>query len=1175
MRSRREKRVRHPIPELIYLGELTREIKAEGSVFAVPRRKQQIAAFPMPIISPMPHHPRNLSSTHRRTSLFCFAFAGVQFLALGLDSCAKAAVTYQGVFAPQNPIVSSYEMPAHQELCLNGQWKFEASTDTSIPTDATERKGDWEKTPIKIPSPWNVNGFSMHENEHGGDYRAYPSYPADWENVNAAWMEKTIKVPATWNGSRIVLRFGAVAGKFVAFVNGNQVGGGFDIFFAHEFDVTKWIKPGEDNTILVKVVRPSVFKKPGPYGDREYVSGSMWGTYIAGIWQDVYLLAQPQISVSDVFVQPYVSRDDLTVETTVANNGNTSIDATVGGDVHEWQPTVKPPEVGWRLASPVNVSLDAAQVTVPAGETRTVTLHAKVAGRLKLWSPNEPNLYGLLTRLAVNGKSVDVKYTRFGWREFSFDGSKFLLNGQQITMKGDSGHFMGIPQMTRRYPWAWYTMLKDAGENAIRLHATVYPEFYEELADEMGVLILDESAVWFSDGGPKGDSDLYWANARDHVQKLVLRDRDHPCVYGWSVCNEVTPVMRNVWKMPPELTDRGIKEIVGFVDICRKNDPTHSWISGDGEDDIDGKLPVFNDHYGDENKLRNAMTKGKPVAVGETGMSYFATPKQVAPLNGNRAYESQLGRMEGIAIEDYGLLTMQDRLGLNYHSVFNTFWYSLEPLRLGLADIGRPYTLDDGIFFRNYHEGQIGVQPERLGPYCSTFNPGYDPSLPLYKPWPSFYAIQAANLGKPWQPVVAPAEPTAPAPVDPVSTLFYLPANGKGLVDELARAGAVTAPLTSGTTASELALDGSSAATLDDQTVATAQSVLRGGGTVWIWNVTQDSSPQVSRLLGEKVVAEPREASSFLVASADPLAAGLNAPNLYFSENDDWHQMSYGLAGDFVKAGKTVIEACPTDWRVWNNVAETVKTTAVLRSERERHGSRVAIVDRNVGGGRVILCNLSPKVESNSKQTVLSLLLRNGGVKIHDITEGAAFVDFDWRLRKALVCGAIPISDMTRAYGSPLPEGTVADGADFAGQKWKVGQVAGDSMFDFRSLGLDGPMENAAAYVSIWIRSPKPLNDLLAEPNLPKLSFIYGSDDGCEVWLNGNRIASHERTGPIDPAAFTENPLLLKLGWNQLIIKVVQVQGEWKFAGKFDCDQRDFLSNLEFATKPPSENGGN
>jgi hypothetical protein len=106
--------------------------------------------------------------------------------------------------------------------------------------------------------------------------------------------------------------------------------------------------------------------------------------------------------------------------------------------------------------------------------------------------------------------------------------------------------------------------------------------------------------------------------------------------------------------------------------------------------------------------------------------------------------------------------------------------------------------------------------------------------------------------------------------------------------------------------------------------------------------------------------------------------------------------------------------------------------------------------------------------------------------------------------------------------------------------------------------------------VAVWIKSSKPLNDLLSEPNLPKLSFTYGSDDGCQVWLNGELLANNERTGPLDPEGFTINPLLLKLGWNQLVIKVVQDSGEWKFAGKFACSDVSFLPKLEFAAQKPA-----
>lgn len=73
---------------------------------------------------------------------------------------------------------------------------------------------------------------------------------------------------------------------------------------------------------------------------------------------------------------------------------------------------------------------------------------------------------------------------------------------------------------------------------------------------------------------------------------------------------------------------------------------------------------------------------------------------------------------------------------------------------------------------------------------------------------------------------------------------------------------------------------------------------------------------------------------------------------------------------------------------------------------------------------------------------------------------------------------------------------------------------------------------------------PDPLNDLLYEPNLPKLSSAYGSDNSCQVWLNGERLANNERIGSLESEGFTINPLPLKLSWNQFVIKIVQGNGE-------------------------------
>lgn len=1094
-----------------------------------------------------------------------------------LDLIAEAEdVKFDRAFAPQEGLVSQYEEPLRQEICLNGLWRFQGDTDTSIPGETIPPLTAWDKTEIKIPSPWNVNGFFA--GKAGGDFRAYPTYPKEWENLRAAWMEKMLSVPRNWEGKRIVLHFGAVAGKMVVYVNGQWVGGGFDIFFPQEFDVTKMVRFGAKNQILVKVIAPKVFDKPGPFGRREYLSGSFWGTFIAGIWQDVFLLAEPKVNVSDVFVQPWVNRDALSVETTMANHGSTPITVTVSGDVREWineagNSVLQAPEVKWRLARKSSIKLGGQEITIAPGESRMVTLAANVDGHLKLWSPNAPNLYGLLLTVSSNGKPVDVKYQRFGWRQFTLDGNKLLLNGQPITLRGDSWHFLGVPQMTRRYACAWYRLLKDAGANAVRLHASIYPTFYHDTADEMGILILDESAIWASDGGPKADSDIFWRNCRTNVAELVLRDRNHPSIFGWSVCNEILPVLRNVWHAPPGMLDHCMDQISTWEDICRTDDPTRPWISGDGEWDADGRLPVINIHYGGDGDMQRASDSGKPWAVGETSMAYYGTPRQVSHFNGDQAYDSDLGRMKGLAYECYSLLRDQQKYGADYQSVFNIAWYSVQPLPFGKRNLATPVSLDDGIFFGPYKEGVPGMQPERLGAYTSTLNPGYDPALPLYRPWPMFDAIHDANTditNSPWahHPELC-MPPTVPIP-PATATASYVPENGNRLAQELSRCGVKLSTYANGVKTDFLLVDGSSSEIRNTTTLKNAvDNVLGQGGTVWIWNITPVGAPAVSQLLGQEVSAEPRQASSFIVKQNVPLLAGLDNAKLYFSEDDDWRQIDYSLSGALVSSAQVVLEACPADWRMWNYQAEPVKTAALYRSEAEHTTPLAAIAVVSLAKGRVILCNLNPQIRSTKKSEVVARLFQNERIPLGQITAQNGYLDADGRLLRALVCGSFGVADPHDAYNGKLPTGEIHEDASLDDHLWKTCEANAEGIFDFKKGLVHGPQENAYAYLAIWIKSPKPLNDLLSEPNLPKLSFTYGTDDGCQVWLNGELLASHERIGPLDPEGFSINPLLLKLGWNQLVIKVVQAGGEWKFAGKFDCSDLNFLSSLQIVSTPP------
>jgi len=1105
--------------------------------------------------------------------------SGLLFFQANVLSVFSKEIVFEKPFAPQDGLVSQYENPARAEICLNGRWQFQGTEDTTVPVAAPPPLGDWDAVAIKIPSPWNVNAFSMDGGMPGGDFRAYPSYPKAWENAQAAWMQRSVNVPDSWNGKRIVLHFGAVGGKLVVYVNGQRAGDGFDIFFAQDFDVTKLIHFGADNQILVKVISSKVFDKPGPYGRREYLSGSFWGTFVSGIWQDVFLLAEPKVAVSDIYVQPLLDQDELKVEATVANHDSNPATISVAGEVREWinqtgQSVLEAPEVKWTLADHSSLELPGQSIELAPGESRTVTLTARVGGQLKPWSPAAPNLYGLLLHVSASGENVDTKYQRFGWRQFTTQGNQLLLNGQPIVLHGDSWHFMGVPQMTRRYAYAWFHLLKDAGANAVRLHASVYPSFYHDMADEMGIMILDESAIWLSDGGPKADSDLFWQNCRSHVTELVKRDRNHPAVFGWSVCNEILPVLRNVWHTPQSMVDHCLDEITAWKNICLTNDPTRTWISGDGEWDAEGRLPVINIHYGGDGDLQRARESGKPFAVGETSMAYYGTPKQVSKFNGNRAYESDLGRMEGLAYECHGLLASQQKYGANYQSVFNIVWYSVQPLPLGKSDLTKTPSLDEGIFFGEYREGAPGMQPERLGPYVSTLNPGYDPSLPLYRPWPMFAAIRDANLkveNSPW--ATRPDLNSSPAVSTNQgnATVSYLVDNGNRLVQELSKAGVKAAPYSDATHFDFLLLDGS---TEPDATMATemknaVDQTLAHGGTVWVWNIQPAGAAALSRILGGEISVEPRVSSSFIVKQSDPLLAELDNAGLYFSEDDDWQQMSFGLAGEFVQGGQAMLEACPANWRKWNYQGEPVKTAALFRSGVENPTARAAIVIRPVNQGRVILCNLSPEIKSLKKSEVIQQLFRNEGVPLAKVAAQNNFMDLGGRLVRALVCGSFEVTKISDAYARQWSIGEVRPGVPVDGHRWRAQDSGSAGVFDFRKGLVRGAQENCYAYVAIWIKSPKPLNDLLSEPNLPKLSFTYGSDDGCQVWLNGELLANHERTGPLDPEAFNINPLLLKLGWNQLVIKVVQETGEWKFAGKFGCSDLNFLNRLEFATEKP------
>ena len=1083
----------------------------------------------------------------------------------------NAQVNYNYRFNPALGLTHPVEKPFREEVCLNGKWQFMPVFNHNDPTASMPQNFQWEEVPIKVPSPWNVNSFAKGD---GGDFITFPSYPQAWEEAQAGWMKRKFSLPKAWSSKRVMLHFEAIAGHATVYINGKKAGEDLDIYFPFELDITDLLREGE-NEVLVGVAKASLSDQPGDYGRRQYVAGSFWGQHIVGIWQDVYLLTRPEIYIEDIFVKPDVQNGLLSFEVTITNQSRKAATLSVSGTVGRWvnlagKEINDAPAQRGKLASPLLKIDGSEKVKLAAHGSTKIVLQKAIDSALELWTPDNPSLYGTVLQLKKGKSVIDNKYQRFGWRQFSIKGKELLLNGKPIRLKGDSWHFMGIPQMTRRYAWAWYKMLKDANANAVRLHAMPFPRFYLDMADEMGICVLDETGIWSSDGGPKIDSDIYWESCEEHVKRLVLRDRNHPSVFGWSVCNETIPVAMHVFHAPDSLIERQVQEINQWIAIVKKYDPTRDWISGDGETDRPTDLPTIVGHYGSEKSMKAWSSRDMPWGIGEQGMGYYGTPKQVAVRNGDRSYESQLGRMEGLAIEAYELITMQRRLKASYASIFNLVWYGVMPLELGMKNTGTAPKLEEGIHFGEYIEGLPGVQPERLGPYCTTLNPGYDPNLPLYKPWPLFDAVQAA-YAEPVQPFDRYKRTETKATfgkVDNKIVLFLSPEETplKKRLDEL---GVRFSGLkTQNYEHTLIIIDGTNPPT-NGSSKSVIDKVLNAGGTLLVWGVDEASQEDLNAILHQPIALTKRTASSFLKKKDDVFLQGLDAKDFYFSESVEEDLMRDALNGKFAENGVVLLEASNTDWRRWNHQPEYVKTAAVLRSEREQKPGGIAILKTSVGDGQVYLSSLDLDPLNAEGGLLLKHMLANLGVA-YDAKNTAATnaISEDGKLERALLCGTFEAYGMSlaamgeKAFIDDDPSIKPRLGERSNGKFWELAEADDDHIFDLKTLSLTGTKENAVAYLSFWVYSPRSLVNLLAEPDMPRLDMLIGADDGYRVFLNGNKLNEDNEPGGLIKDEYVFERVPLDKGWNHFLIKTTQLRSQWKFTLRFDSDQPEFVKKL-------------
>ncbi|MFO0926881.1 MAG: hypothetical protein U0736_07535 [Gemmataceae bacterium] len=684
----------------------------------------------------------------------------VLLLAWGMVAGTTAAgVRCPEVFAPQEGIVKPPERAHRAEVCLNGRWQFQPVAvpaghrrgESAPPMLPAPQAGKWETTPIHVPSPWNVNRWGAGRlgrdvgagtrHPYRPDSEYYPSYPPAWDDVAMGWLRRTFRVPADWRDRRVVLHFEAVAGAFEVHVNGRKAGEHFDSHLPAEFDITDLVRPETDNELLVGVRHPHLFDRRSSRYERfaaPYPPGSNTDGLV-GIWQDVFLLGLPPVRVADVFVQPNVADDRLDVVATVQNDGPRPCQVEVSGVVRPWSGTT--PAVAWKLGETI-LTVPPQRVEVAAGASARVVLSVRPAGRLKTWSPDAPNLYGLVLSLRDNDAVIDTHYERFGWRQLTIHGREVRLNGKPIRMVGDLCHPFGPFMLSRRFAWAWCRMLKDCGGNALRPHAQPFPSYYLDVADEMGVLVLDETAVFGSSVRLNPEAPEFWTRLSGPLRtadpprpqpsvrvRLELRQRDvrHPAAQqdvARRLRRLLRPARRRRAARPRPRPDAG-------VDLVRRRRGSRRQAAGLEQ----ASRPRRTDSAGgrqaaDGRRVRRHLLRHARASW----RSSMATALRELPRPQRGAGDRPVREPREARFAQTGLL-LAERAGLS--SDWNRC-RSAGPTSASCRPGPRACSSA-----RRWTAGQ-GVQPERLPPYCSTLNPGWDSSLPLYRPLPMFQAMKAA-----------------------------------------------------------------------------------------------------------------------------------------------------------------------------------------------------------------------------------------------------------------------------------------------------------------------------------------------------------------------------------------------------------------------------------------------
>jgi beta-glucuronidase len=527
-----------------------------------------------------------------------------------------AAATRPGPPSAEGGFASLYphESRTRSVRDLSGLWGFRLD-----PHDEGERAGWFNGLDAarRIPVPCSWNDLF----DDAADY------------FGAAWYQTDFQVDPGWHGRRLHLRFGSAVYRAKVWLNGIPLGehvGGhlpftFDITAAARFDQPNRLVVMVENRLQLDRVPAVPDATTSHFYQEDYPQTSYDFFPYSGLHRQVWLLATPDVHIRDIVVRTGHDGGTGTVDVEVAVSGAWS------GTAH------------LELTGGPGVVSAVVSIRDGAGHGR-LTIAAP-----RLWSPQDPFLYGLTVRLGGPGQG-DEYALKAGIRTIEVRGEQLLLNGKPVQLRGFGKHEdfwlhgrgLDLAVLVRDFE-----LMKWIGANSFRTSHYPYAEEALALADEYGFLVIAETpgvSLTFSDRPEIIESRR--RQLRTDIADLIARDKNHPCVILWSMANEpLTKPFHTTDTPPPDAVGKGTQFFADIFAHARALDPTRpvalvsvqggppEWVSqGDvvctnsynGWYAVSGRLADAADRLRREMTALHERFGAKPVIVTEFGADAMA-----------------------------------------------------------------------------------------------------------------------------------------------------------------------------------------------------------------------------------------------------------------------------------------------------------------------------------------------------------------------------------------------------------------------------------------------------------------------------------------------------------------------------------------------------------------------